>query len=107
MTTKEFNLVYDILSLHIRSRAYYLPQLDRNGHGKDKDMDLENDQEEGTELVEHLDEKVPAESQVGGQIADSQAIYRRTIVWLLSCAVPMCEVKSKLNVCHNGPYMVP
>lgn len=53
-----------------------LPELDGNGDSKDEDMKLEDHQEERSELIKHLNEKVPEQPKVGRQIADSQSTHK-------------------------------
>lgn len=50
-----------------------------DGQGRDVDERVErkDDEEEGAEVVKHLDEKVPREADVGRQVGDGEAARGR------------------------------
>ena len=63
---------------------HILPQFDRYWCCKNKDMNLEDDDEEGSELIKHLNEKVPEQSQVRCQVANHKAAGWDGLVLVLS-----------------------
>lgn len=54
-------------------RGPHAPVRDRDGRDVDERVERKDDEEEGPEVVKHLDEKVPREANVGRQVGDRQA----------------------------------
>lgn len=50
------------------------PVCDRQGRDVDERVERKDDEKEGAEVVEHLDEEVPREADVGLQVRDCQAV---------------------------------